>query len=114
MKSKAPLKKRNHRRRDREWARAYGSKERVKAVKRMECLVPSCRNRSENAHTESGGTGRKADARTVANVCKAHHTLRDDSMHRLGSAVLFNEVHNVDVFVAAAMIEQLHPTRKVA
>lgn len=72
--------------------------------------MPSCRNLSENAHTEGGGAGRKADARTIANVCKAHHTLLDGSLHRLGSAVLFNQTHGCDVFQAAKMIEKKFPT----
>ena len=72
--------------------------------------MPGCRNTSENAHTESGGTGRKADASTIANICADHHTLRDDSLHHLGSPVLFNRIHDCVVAEAARVIERKFPT----
>ena len=105
------LRRRNHARYAREWARAFGSPERADAVKQMECLVPGCRHLSENAHTEGGGAGRRADACTIANICKRHHTTGNDSFHQLGSAELFNAAHNVDVFEAARAIEREHPTK---
>ncbi|HSH45807.1 MAG TPA: hypothetical protein VK966_08125, partial [Longimicrobiales bacterium] len=67
--TRTALPKRNPERRDREWARAYGSEVRVEFVKALPCCVPGCRNRAENAHTESGGMGRKADADTIAPLC---------------------------------------------
>lgn len=57
-----------------EWARAYGSPERVRWVQGQWCVVPDCREwPTENAHTESGGMGRKADADTIVPVCRHHH-----------------------------------------
>jgi hypothetical protein len=106
--------RRQRARRERDRLRAYGPPERRRSVKLMECLVPGCTNLSVNAHTENGGTGRKADACTIANICEQHHTLRDDSIHALGSAKVFNVCHRVDVFAAAEVIERDHPTRKVA
>lgn len=107
-------KRRKRQRRDREWLRAYGSIERVKAVKAMQCLVPGCTTRAVNAHTKNGGMGRKADAKWITRICKAHHTDGNDSMHWLGSAEAFNRHHNVDVFEGAAEIERLHPTALAA
>ncbi len=98
----------------REFVRCYGSVRRVKAVRAMECLVPGCHYLAENAHTEGGGMGRKADACKVANICENHHTSRNDSFHALGSARAFNRHHEVDVFASAQAIEREHPTARAA
>lgn len=72
---------RNPRRRQSEWTRAYGSRDRVAFVASLPCLVTTCAApKSENAHTESGGTGRKADADTIVPLCQTHH--RD--LHQYG------------------------------
>lgn len=66
----------NRKRRTKEWLRTYGSDERVKWVKSLTCLVYSpgfCEGPIENAHTESGGCGRRADADTIVPLCKFHH-----------------------------------------
>lgn len=63
----------NPERREREWERAYGSLDRVKWVQAQPCLVCG-RTPSENAHIESGGTGRKADADLIVPLCTEHHT----------------------------------------
>lgn len=101
---------RRKRRREKSFLRAYGSLERVLYVKGLICAVPGCREFSENAHTDNGGTGRKADADRVANLCRGHHRTRDDSLHNLGSKEAFARVHGVDLDEVAAKIEQAWPT----
>jgi hypothetical protein len=58
----------NRQRREKEFAREYGSDERVKWIKKQRCIgcggLPS-----ENAHTVTGGMGRKADANTIVPLC---------------------------------------------
>lgn len=81
IKRKARPKPRNPARKKREWTRAYGSPERVAWVRAMPCTV--CRDTpSENAHTASGGTGRKADADTIVPLCARCH----GELHRAGRA----------------------------
>ena len=67
-----------------EFARIYGSRERVEWVKTLPCAVASCGlscgpcdGEIHNAHTVSGGKGRKADAATVAPLCAKHHAAFD-------------------------------------
>lgn len=64
---------RNRSRRDREWVRAYHSKERVRWVKRRPCRVPGCRRQAENMHVRGGGVGRKAEYVWIADICRMHH-----------------------------------------
>ena len=52
--------------------RIYGPKGRVEWVKSLPCLICQ-RTPSENAHTENGGMGRKADYTTIVPLCAAHH-----------------------------------------
>lgn len=72
---KTPMKRRNVKRKKSEWARAYHSKERVEFVKSLPCRVPTCAamSPSENAHAETGGTGRKADYDKILPLCTKHH-----------------------------------------
>ena len=72
--------KRDHK--QREWARAYHSKERVEVVKVMGCAIcgwdtthsrPGQSHPIENAHITNGGCGRKADYDQVVNLCWVHH-----------------------------------------
>lgn len=66
-----------------EFARIYGSKKRVVWVKSLPCAVwiavelfgieTRCEGPVVNAHTVTGGMGRKADAKTIAPLCHAHH-----------------------------------------
>lgn len=65
-----------------EFNRIYGSKARVAWVKMQRCAVAGplrlCRGDVENAHTETGGIGRKADYDTIIPLCRGHHqTLHD-------------------------------------
>lgn len=57
-----------------DFARKYGSEERVGFVRSLPCVC-CWRAPSENAHTKSGGVGRKADYTTIVPLCKTHHTL---------------------------------------
>jgi hypothetical protein len=61
------------------FARVYGSAERVEFVRWLPCLVCAMKP-CENAHTVTGGTGRKADARTIVPLCHTHH--QDYDQHR--------------------------------
>ena len=63
------------------FARCYGSEARVEWVQSLPCVVEHCaRGRSENAHVEGGGAGRKADANKIVPLCKTHH----GELHRMG------------------------------
>ena len=88
----------NRKRRDKEWARAYGSIERVFYVSTcMCCAVESCTNYGDNhnAHIETGGMSRKADADRVVPLCPRHH-----AEHHTG-AEMFVECYGIDLNTAA-------------
>lgn len=93
----------NPERREKNHERAYGGEERVRWVKDMECLVPSCSLPAENAHLPgAGGMGYKGDADTVVNLCKKHHRgSYRASLHDLGSVRAFNETWGVNLEEAA-------------
>jgi hypothetical protein len=62
-----------------DFARIYHSRARVRWVKSLPCV--GCTGRpSENAHTENGGMGRKADYPTIAPLCSSCHGY----VHRYG------------------------------
>lgn len=87
-----PLRNRNPERKAKEFRRCYGSQERVEKIKALPCH--NCGKRhAENAHTEGGGTGRKAGWRTVADLCSVCHRTGKDSLHNLGSVERFDAVH---------------------
>lgn len=79
-------KKKNVKRRQSEFARCYHSKERVAWVKSLPCVI--CAGLSpfiaavtgprDNAHTESGGAGRKAGYETIVPLCRNHHRRLDE------------------------------------
>lgn len=82
---KTKPKARNVKRRQSEFARCYGSRQRVEWVKSLPCMgcvtywpiSPSPGWLSENAHTVTGGAGRKADADTIIPLCTNHHRRYD-------------------------------------
>lgn len=78
---RTPVKKRNAKRKASEWARAYGSKERVEWIKRQPCAVCGYPV-SDNVHTRTGGVSRKSDAEHIAPLCRAHHR----ELHQHGQA----------------------------
>lgn len=97
-----PLKSVNRKRKDREWKRAYGSEDRVRWVKQLNCLVCGAVP-SENAHIETGGTGRKADADRVVPLCAKHHT---DPEHGYDcNKATFEATHGLDLQAEAEKIE---------
>lgn len=83
LRSTKPIAKRNAARRKKEWARTYGSSERVEWVKRQPCAwcvfrgLVRVSGPSENAHVRTEGLGRKAGAAAIAPLCRAHHRAYD-------------------------------------
>lgn len=76
LRSTTPPKRKNAKRAKSEFARAYGSAERVEWVKAQECVVRGVIGHGgtiENVHTMTGGGSRKADARFIVPMCKEHH-----------------------------------------
>lgn len=78
-----PVRKVNPKRRQSEFARCYHSRERVRWVKAQPCAWCVARGRirmcgeSENAHTETGGMGRKAGYETILPLGRFHHQKYD-------------------------------------
>lgn len=76
------------RRKPSEMLRIYGPPERRAWIKQSPCfvcvsLLPILRGSDhrwacDNAHTISGGKGRKADAKEIVPLCRAHHRMYDD------------------------------------
>ena len=78
-KSRRPINKSNPVRRAREFARAYGSKERVQFVQTIPCIL-CARTPSVNAHMKSkSGMGRKGDYTTIAALCHECHLQYDSN-----------------------------------
>lgn len=113
LKRKTPVKKRNAKRRESEFARCYHSRERVAFVKSLPCAAKSweCRGAIHNAHTATGGIAWKAAASTIAPLCATHHERFDQYR------VPFNDPLNRLLIRAAAArteslwLESQHPTR---
>lgn len=86
LKRKTPVKKRNAKRRESEFARCYGSKARVAWIKSMPCIACSglhplfgmTAGPSDNAHTAHDGMGRKAGYDTIVPLCRNHHRRYDE------------------------------------
>lgn len=66
-----------------EYARIYGSKERVEWVKAQPCVVDG-RRPSDNAHTENEGLSRKAHYTTIIPLCRQCHVLSHHGWSWLG------------------------------
>lgn len=89
-----------------EFARTYGSRERVEWVKSRPCIVKGgqCYGPIENAHVVSDGSngmGRKAGSRCIAPLCAKHHRI----LHNTG-ANDFEIQYGVSLAFAAAQTEQ--------
>lgn len=85
-------------RRAEEFARTYGSPERVLEVRRMPCSVPGCQwGPSENCHVVNGGMGRKADYRFIVPLCPHHHR----ELHTQGMQT-FERKHDLNLLNIAA------------
>lgn len=78
--------------------RIYGSQERIDFVFSLGCLI--CGAPPELAHTQSGGMGRKADARTIVPLCPLHHS----EQHQYGTKT-FEASYGLDLKASAAWIE---------
>jgi hypothetical protein len=90
-----------------EFARIYGSRERVQAIKALRC--EACwkyRGPSENAHIKTGGTGRKADFAFIVPLCRGHHRTDTDSLHNLGSVEAFDAKHGTNLKARAAFLAE--------
>lgn len=90
------------RRKPSEYARIYGSRARVEAIKRMRCAVPGCGlGPCHNAHIRNGGMGRKSDWTDIVPLCGRHHFAFDD---QLGSVELFDRRFGTDLEALAARL----------
>lgn len=99
---RTPVRKSNPARRKREHARAYGPKARIAFVRSLPCIVPGASHIGpiENAHIETGGMGRKADASLLVPLCHSHHRL----LHSWGVAS-FQRVFCLDLAAEAEATE---------
>lgn len=96
---KTRVKRANRPRKAENFARAYGSPERVAWVQSQPCWV-CAGTPSENAHCRTGGMGRKADARYILPLCHHHHNL----LHRMGQDS-FEESYNMDLEYGASITD---------
>lgn len=89
------------RRKASEFQRIYGGRDRVRWVKSLPCIAAphGCVGAIENAHTENGGMGRKADASSIVPACGLHHR----ALHILG-AETFQFRYRVDLKAEAARV----------
>lgn len=105
-------KRRKHHTRDPEWLRAYGSVERVDAVKREPCVFCGARP-CDNAHGASGGTGRKADADTIVAACSGPGNCHWQMDHGIGKKAMERK-HGVDLKVAARDLDERLKARGIS
>lgn len=70
----------NRKRRSSEFARTYGSKARVQWVASLPCWACNYHGPTprQNAHTQTGGAGRKADYDTIISLCPPCHMKSHD------------------------------------
>ncbi len=100
--ARKPIKKKS--RSASEFARIYGSRARVAWVKTLGCVVsnPVCATQPiDNAHTRTGGTSRKANAETIAPICRWHHR----ELHRIGQRS-FEQKYYLNLASEAAQTER--------
>ncbi len=94
-----PVKRVNVKRKASEFARCYGSRERVKWVKSLGCDMCGLRP-SENAHTVTDGMGRKAGYETIVPLCRLHHQNYDEHRgvfgHDWGRAIVKRQAIEVE------------------
>lgn len=80
-----PVRKKNAKRRESEFARCYHSKARVLFVKSLPCFATGKRGQSDNAHVTrdgSEGMGRKGGYRCIAPLTREAHRLLDTNPAR--------------------------------
>lgn len=109
--STKPIRRRNPKRQRSEFARCYHSRERVRFVKSLGCVVCTMLSpffglatagKCHNAHTETGGMGRKADYTTIVPLCPVHHKRYDEHLDPCDS-----EKARQLIKAAAAQVEKL-------
>jgi hypothetical protein len=107
MKRKTRVRPRNPKRRASEFARCYGSKERVAFVKSLPCIVRRslsfavCDGEIHNHHTKNDGIGRKGPASSIVPLCSRHHEL----LHEGGSEA-FSDAYGLPLNALAADTER--------
>jgi hypothetical protein len=101
LRARKRIRPRNEERHARDWPRQFGSEERVQAIRRLPCIVPGCRRRSQNCHTFSRRT---ATWRDIYPGCWKHHR----EQHQIGVPA-FMEKYHVDVFARAAQLAEEIP-----
>lgn len=95
---KAAKRKRDAARAAARFARTFHSEARVRFVQSLPCVA--CRRApSVNAHTETGGTSRRADYTTIVPACDPHHR----EMH--GGIASFATRYGLDLRALAAATE---------
>lgn len=92
-------------RKRREFARVYGSADRVAFVQSLSCFACDAIGMEskwpvQNAHICGGGGSRKADRDKIIPLCAAHHTL----MHMTGTRH-FAERFSLDLLAGAHAVE---------
>ena len=101
LKRGKPVNRVNRARRASEFARCYGSVERVEWVKR-EPSAASDKRPCVNAHIRNGGAGRKADYRYIVPLTDEEHI----ELHAYGKT-WFEDRYGIDLEKAAAETERL-------
>ena len=89
LKTRKPIPKKNKKRADANYARAYGSKARVAFIKTLACGVCGT-TPSDNAHIHGSksGMGRKGPYTDIIPLCQSCHTLYDEYKLKLDPAAL--------------------------
>ena len=89
------------------FAREYHSDERRQHLVGLGCVVQlhgftpgPCSGNIENAHTETGGVGRKADYRKNVPMCSGHH----GELHQTGIRT-FEKTYGLDLALSATVVE---------
>ncbi len=103
-----PPKKRNAQRKKSEFARCYHSVERVEFVNGLPCCVRGFHyGPMQNAHTETGGIGRKAGYKSIVPMCFTHH----HDLHASG-AETFQRDCNIDLSREAKLTDERWASHK--
>ncbi len=96
---RSPIKKTNAKRKASEFARCYGSKDRVEFVRSLRCIVCAVFGGpwvySDNAHTENGGAGRKGPFTSIIPLCRRHHQGYDQHVYPLSVGALRDSLNVV-------------------
>lgn len=102
LKRERPMKQSKPARRKKEFARCYGSAERIAFVKARGCVVRIlCQGPIDVAHVGNGGAGRKANASSTVGLCRRHH----EQSHAIGVRS-FEQAHGLDLAALAAETHQ--------